>query len=109
MYASVRHHFIFVWEDLLAFLNRGETASRSIDNDISTTTRNATARFEIADCPKGSKESRTKGMGGRRGYKSDRKGGNDEPERRKKETAIIVREDGTVLSFRDAFIIVYAT
>lgn len=40
---------------------RRETFSRSVDDDdISTTMRNAMTRFEIADCPKGSKYSREK-------------------------------------------------
>lgn len=89
---------------------RGGASSRSIDDDISTTMRNATARFEIADCPKGSKESRGHGaLRGEEGDIDDREGESDRPERRKRETTIIVRRDGTMLSFGDACIIVYAT
>lgn len=98
---------IFVREEISSLSFYG-----SIDDDISTTMRNATARFEIGDCPKGSKESRTARALERRaekGHRNDREREKENRERRKRERTIMVWKDGTLLSFGDACIIVYAT
>lgn len=79
-------------------------------------------RFEIGDCPKGSKthgSTTVEGVGGR--WRGDGKRGGrgvsgegrmdwKEGKEREKETAIIVGKDGGwMLSFGDACIIVYVT